>query len=244
MSSAQFREFLTVTLGNAARVSSDGAVHFACIDWRHVADLIEAGREVYDEMLNLVVWNKSNAGQGSYYRSQHELIAVFRVGRTGHRNNVELGRHGRNPSNVWNYAGVNTFGHRRLEQLAMHPTVKPVAMVADALLDCTTRGDSVLDHFGGSGTLILAADKVGRRAHVIEIDPRFVDVAIARWQEATKLEAILSGDGRSFEAVAKARKLPPQAKPSRLAPGVHPKGVHEEESNRAAATKKSGGEHA
>ena len=144
-------------------------------------------------------------GQGSFYRSQHELIGVFRVGEEPHRNNVELGRFGRNRSNVWTYAGVNTFGKGRMEALAAHPTVKPVALVADALLDCTARGDVVLDQFVGSGTTILAAEKVARVAVGIEYEPRYVDVAILRWQRMTKLEAILAGDGRSFEDVRAAR---------------------------------------
>ena len=162
MPRAQYRNFLAQTLANGVRVSADGAVHFVCIDWRHVGDLIDVGYELYGAMLNLVVWNKSNAGQGSFYRSQHELIGVFRVGENPHRNNVELGRFGRNRSNVWTYAGVNAFGRDRLEALSAHPTVKPVALVADALLDCTARGDAVLDQFAGSGTTILAAEKVGR----------------------------------------------------------------------------------
>ena len=132
------------------------------MDWRGIGDLIDVGRELYGAMLNLVVWNKTNAGQGSFYRSQHELIGVFRVGDAPHRNNVELGRFGRNRSNIWTYAGVNTFGRDRAEALAAHPTVKPVALVADALLDSTARGDLVLDQFAGSGTTILAAEKVGR----------------------------------------------------------------------------------
>lgn len=199
MSSPQYRKFLSETLGNGARVSAHGAVHFVCIDWRHVSDLIEVGRELYDAMLNLVVWNKSNAGQGSFYRSQHELIGVFRVGDHPHRNNVELGRFGRNRSNIWNYAGVNTFGRGRAEALTFHPTVKPVALVADALLDCTARGEVVLDQFAGSGTTILAAEKVGRIGFGIEYEPGYVDVAIKRWQALTKLEATLADDGRSFE---------------------------------------------
>jgi DNA modification methylase len=162
MSPARFKKFLTQTLGNGIHVSAEGAVHFVCMDWRHIVELAEVGRDFYGAMLNLVVWNKSNAGQGAFYRSQHELIGVFRVGEPSHRNNVELGRFGRNRSNVWNYAGVNTFGSGRMATLASHPTVKPVALVADALLDCTDRGDGVLDHFCGSGTLILAAEKVGR----------------------------------------------------------------------------------
>ena len=205
MSQAQFRNFLSQTLGNGVRVSVDGAVHFVCMDWRHIGALIEVGRELYGDMLNIVAWVKSNAGQGSFYRSQHEFIGVFRVGDEPHRNNVELGQFGRNRSNVWTYAGVNTFGKGRKEALAAHPTVKPVALVADALIDCTARGDVVLDQFLGSGTTILAAEKVARVAVGIEYEPRYVDVAILRWQRMTKLEAILAGDGRSFEDIASAR---------------------------------------
>jgi DNA modification methylase len=205
MSQAQFRKFLAATLGNGVRVSSEGAVHFVFMDWRHVSDLIEVGRKLYGAMLNLVVWNKSNAGQGSFYRSQYELIGVFRAGDQAHRNNIELGRFGRNRSNVWTYAGVNTFGQGRMEALAAHPTVKPVALVADALLDCTARGDVVLDQFAGSGTTILAAEKVGRIGYGIEFEPKYVDVAIQRWQRMTKLEATLAGDGRTFEEMRTAR---------------------------------------
>jgi len=205
MSQSQFRRFLAETLGNAIHVSSPSAVHYVFMDWRHIADLIEVGRELYAAMLNLVVWNKSNAGQGSFYRSQHELIAVFRVGELAHRNNIELGRFGRNRSNVWTYAGANTFGKGRMEAIASHPTVKPVALVADALLDCTARGEVVLDQFAGSGTTILAAEKVGRVAYGIEFEPRYVDVAINRWQRFTKLEAVLVDDGRSFEEIRAAR---------------------------------------
>jgi DNA modification methylase len=207
MSKAQFRSFLSQTLGQGVRVSADGAVHFVCMDWRHIAELVEVGRELYGVLLNIVVWVKSNAGQGSFYRSQHELVGVFRVGEEPHQNNVELGRFGRNRSNVWTYAGVNTFGKGRKEALAAHPTVKPVALVADALLDCTARADVVLDQFVGSGTTILAAEKVARVACGIEYEPRYVDVAILRWQRVTKLEAILAGDGRSFEDVGAARAM-------------------------------------
>jgi DNA modification methylase len=205
MRPAQFRRFLCDTLGNGIQVSTESAIHFVCMDWRHIAELVEVGREIYDTMLNLVVWNKSNAGQGSFYRSQHELIGVFRSGGRTHRNNVELGRFGRNRSNVWTYAGVNTFGKDRMKSLAAHPTVKPLALVADALLDCTARGDIVLDQFAGSGTTILAAEKIGRIAYCLEYEPRYVDVAILRWQQQTKLEAMLEGDGRSFEEIGQAR---------------------------------------
>jgi DNA modification methylase len=199
--------FLSQTLSNGVRVSAQGAVHYICIDWRHISELIEAGRDLYGDLLNLIVWVKSNAGQGSFYRSQHEFIGVFRVGEEPHRNNIELGRFGRNRSNVWIYAGVNTFGKGRMEALAAHPTVKPVALVADALLDCTARGDVVLDQFMGSGTTILAAEKVARVAIGIEYEPRYVDVAILRWQRMTKLEAILAGDGRSFEDMGATRAI-------------------------------------
>jgi DNA modification methylase len=205
MSRSNFREFLSETLGNGVRASAPGSVHYIFMDWRHISDLIEVGREVYDSMLNLVVWNKSNAGQGSFYRSQHELIGAFMVGGQPHRNNVELGRFGRNRSNVWTYAGVNSFGRGRMKALASHPTVKPVALVADALLDCTARGEVVLDQFAGSGTTILAAEKVGRTGFGMEYEPRYVDVAITRWQQTTKREATLADDGRTFEKIAAAR---------------------------------------
>jgi DNA modification methylase len=205
MQPKQFQRFLSRILANGIRVSAQGAIHFVCINWRHVVDLISVGRKIYGDMLNLVVWNKTNAGQGSFYRSQHELIGDFRVGDLPHKNNVELGRFGRNRSNVWTYAGVNTFGRGRMEALAAHPTVKPVAMVADALLDCTSRGDVVLDQCAGSGTVFLAAEKVGRVAYGLEIEPRYIDVAILRWQELTMLEATLHGDGRTFAEIKQTR---------------------------------------
>jgi hypothetical protein len=205
MHPAQFRRFLSETLGNGVHVSREGAVHYVCMDWRHIGDLIDVGGDLYGGMLNLVVWNKSNAGQGAFYRSQHELIGVFRVGMHQHRNNVDLGRFGRNRSNVWTYAGVNSFGRGRMEALAIHPTVKPVALVADALLDCTSRGDAVLDQFAGTGTTILAAEKVGRTAYAIEYEPRYADAALMRWRQSTKLEAVLAGDGRTFEEIAEHR---------------------------------------
>jgi DNA modification methylase len=205
MSRVDFRQFLHQTLGNGVQVSRPGAVHYACIDWRHVGDLIAVGHELYESMLNLVVWNKTNAGQGSFYRSQHELIGVFAVADGTHRNNIELGRFGRNRSNVWTYPGINSFGQGRMEALHSHPTVKPTALVADALLDCTARGDAVLDQFAGSGTLFLAAEKVGRKAYGIEFEPRYVDVAIMRWQDATKRDAVLVDDGRTFAEVSALR---------------------------------------
>jgi DNA modification methylase len=215
MSSSEFTAFLEDTLGNAARVSRDGAVHFVCMDWAHIRELIEAGGEVYDAMLNLAVWVKSNAGQGSFYRSQHELIGVFRVGEAKHLNNVELGRHGRSRSNVWHYAGVNTFRAGRMDELSAHPTVKPVAMVVDALKDCTRRGDIVLDAFAGAGTTILAAERVGRRAYSLELEPKYVDVAIRRWQAFTRRDAVQADTGQTFDDVAGGRK---DAQPAPSAP--------------------------
>jgi DNA modification methylase len=207
LSCSEFVGFLKSTLAQAAAVSRDGAVHYVCMDWRHIGDLIEAGSMVYGDMLNLAVWVKSNAGQGSFYRSQHELVGIFRVGEEAHLNNVELGRHGRSRSNVWHYAGVNTFRAGRLDELKSHPTVKPVALVADAVRDCTRRGDVVLDIFGGSGTTILAAERVGRRAYTLEIEPRFVDVAIKRWQAFSGKDAICTETGLSFDEIASQRAM-------------------------------------
>jgi DNA modification methylase len=202
LSRSSFVEFLKQALGSAASVSAEGAVHFVCMDWRHIGELLEAGEAVYGEVLNLVVWAKTNAGQGSFYRSAHELIGVFRVGEGAHLNNVELGRHGRSRTNVWHYAGVNTFRAGRLDDLKCHPTVKPVALVADAIKDCTRRRDVVLDTFSGSGTTILAAERVGRRAYAVEIEPRFVDAAIRRWQSFTGKDAIHTDTGLSFDELA------------------------------------------
>lgn len=208
MSGSQFTEFLTTALRFFVAHTTDGSVHYICMDWRHHQELAAAGRAVYDELLNIVVWVKSNAGQGSFYRSQHELIFVYRNGTAPHRNNVELGRHGRNRSNVWRYAGVNTFRAGRMDDLAVHPTVKPVAMVADAIRDCTKRGDIVIDAFVGSGTTILAAERVGRRAFGIEIDPLYVDVAVRRWQAFTGQDAVLEATGQTFDEVAASRGEP------------------------------------
>jgi DNA modification methylase len=174
MSRQEFVGFLSESLGNAATHSCAGAVHYVCIDWRHVGELREAGQQTYGEMLNLVVWVKSNAGQGSFYRSQHELIGVFRVGDAPHLNNVKLGRHGRSRSNVWRYPGVNSFRAGRIDELSAHPTPKPVALAADAMKDCTRRRDIVLDTFCGSGTTLMAAERVGRRAYCLELEPRWM----------------------------------------------------------------------
>ena len=188
MSEEQFRSFLADTLGAAARCSRDGAVHFVCMDWRHMDSVSAIGRTVYGEYLNLCVWNKSNAGMGSLYRSKHELVFVYRVGTAPHLNMVELGKHGRNRTNVWDYASVNSMRGSRREDLALHPTVKPTGLVADAIQDVTRRGNLVLDVFLGSGTTLMAAERTGRRFRGLDIDPAYVDVAIERWSALTGLE--------------------------------------------------------
>ena len=191
MSDDEFRNFLAETLGACAKVSRDGAVHFICMDWRHMEDVTSVAGKIYGELLNLCIWNKSNAGMGSLYRSKHELVFVYRVGTATHFNAVELGRHGRNRSNVWDYASVNSLIGSRREDLALHPTVKPIALVSDALQDVTKRGDLVLDLFLGSGTTLLAAERSGRAFRGTEIDPAYVDVAIERWEAMTGKRAKL-----------------------------------------------------
>lgn len=204
MTSGQFIHFLATVLHLLARHSSAGSIHFICIDWRHQLELLTAGGQAYAELKNLCVWVKSNAGMGSFYRSQHELIFVFKNGKTQHRNNVQLGQYGRNRTNVWSYPGVSNFGRQGEEGnlLALHPTVKPVALVADALLDCSARGDLVLDAFLGSGSTLIAAERVGRVCHGIEIDPIYVDVAIRRWQRHTGDHAIHAVTGKRFNDCA------------------------------------------
>jgi DNA modification methylase len=171
------------------------------MDWRHMKELLTAGNKVYNALLNLCVWVKENGGMGSFYRSRHELVFVFRNGKQSHRNNVQLGRFGRNRTNVWEYAGVNTLSRQSEEGnlLALHPTVKPVQLIADAILDCSARGDIVLDAFLGSGSTLMAAERVGRICHGIEIDPSYVDVAIRRWQQSTGDTATNSATGKSFD---------------------------------------------
>jgi DNA modification methylase len=208
MDPAQFTGFLKDTLALCARHSIDGAIHFVFIDWRHVSELLAAGTEVFDDLKNMCVWVKSNAGQGSFYRSQHELVLVFKHGHAGHLNNFGLGAGGRTRSNVWRYAGVNAFRAGRMDELKMHPTVKPVAMIADAMRDCSRRGSIVLDAFAGSGTTIMAAEQIGRRAFCMEIDPHYADVAIRRWEAFTKRDAVLENTGQSFHELAKCGRRP------------------------------------
>jgi DNA modification methylase len=205
MTEGEFTNFLTQVLRAAVDVSRDGALHYICMDWRHLYEVLSAGRSVYSSFINLCVWNKDNGGMGSFYRSKHELILCFKAGTKSHTNNVELGRHGRNRTNVWEYAGVNTFRAGRLDELAMHPTVKPVALIADAIKDASRRSNIVLDPFCGSGSTLIAAEKTGRRGHAIEIDPQYVDVAVRRWQRHSGKSARLDGSGATFEEIAEQR---------------------------------------
>jgi DNA modification methylase len=198
LSSPEFESFLKTSLGPAALRSIDGALHFLCMDWRHMREVLAVGEEIYSELKNLCVWNKSNAGMGSLYRSKHELIFVFKVGQRPHTNNVALGRYGRNRTNVWDYVSQNALNGTSKSKLALHPTVKPVAMIADAIRDCSNRGGIILDPFGGAGTTLIAAERTGRRARLIEIDPRFVDVTIERWQRLTGGIARHAESGRPF----------------------------------------------
>lgn len=201
LSDQEFVGFLRATTALMAAFSLDGAIHYVFMDWRHVADLILAGREVYSELKNLAVWVKPNAGMGSMYRSQHELVCVFKVGTARHRNNVELGRNGRHRTNVWECPGVTPFGLQTDEGnlLKLHPTVKPVRMLTDALMDCSARGDVVLDPFLGSGSTLIAAEKVGRVCYGMDLDPLYVDTVIRRWQAWTGEQAIHAQSGRTFD---------------------------------------------
>jgi DNA modification methylase len=190
MTEREFTEFLTASLTLICSYTAAGSLIFACMDWRHLGEMLAAGRASKCELINLCIWIKSNGGLGSFYRSRHELVFVFRNGKQAHLNNVQLGRFGRNRCNVWNYPGANAFVRKGSKNpLEFHPTVKPIAMVSDAILDSTKRNDIILDAFVGSGTTILAAERTGRRCFGIEIDGRYVDTAIKRWEQLTKQEA-------------------------------------------------------
>ena len=180
----------------------DGAVAYVCMDWRHMGELLAAGEQAFTELKNLVVWNKSNGGMGAFYRSKHELIFVFKQGTAEHTNSFSLGDTGRYRTNVWDYAGISSIGAGRSEELAMHPTVKPVALVADAIRDCSRRGEIVLDGFGGSGSTLIAAEKTGRAARLIEYDPIYCDTIIRRWERFAGKRAALASTGAVFEDVA------------------------------------------
>jgi DNA modification methylase len=205
MNEAEFTQFLRASFALMARYSQPGSIHFQCMDWRHMTEMLAAGNAVYTELKNVCVWAKDTGGMGSLYRSQHELIFVFKNGATPHTNNIQLGKFGRNRTNVWHYPGVNSFARSRNEEgnlLAYHPTVKPIALVADAILDCSHRGDIVLDTFLGSGTTLMAAERVGRLCYGMELDPLYVDTAIRRWQSYTGQTAIHAASGQTFNGRA------------------------------------------
>jgi DNA modification methylase len=199
MSEGQFVDFLKATFERLKENTTDGSIHMIFMDWRHQLEMMLAGRQVYSELKNVCIWNKSIGGMGSLYRSKHEFVYVWKSGEGEHRNNVELGKHGRNRTNVWDYAGVTAHTAQNREELALHPTVKPVALVADAIKDVTVANDFVLDPFCGSGTILIAAERTGRRARAIELDPHYVDVAVRRWQTYTGKRAVHGARGITFE---------------------------------------------
>ncbi len=198
MTGQEFVAFLQGFITLLVRWSSDGSIHFVCMDHHHIGELLEAAKGSY-EYKNLCVWVKRNGGMGSLYRSQHELVGVFKAGKSPHINNVQLGSLGRNRTNVWRYAGANSFGPDRDAALAGHPTTKPVAMIADAIRDCSNRGGVILDVFAGSGTTLLAAEQTGRRGFGIELDPYYVDLAAERLGLATKAPVTHAATGLSFD---------------------------------------------
>lgn len=205
MEEAEFSGFLACTLKNMASHCRDGAILYVCMDWRHMAELSDAGRQSGLELKNLCVWNKTNGGMGSFYRSKHELIFVFKHGQAPHVNSFGLGDTGRYRTNVWDYPGISSIGASRASEQAMHPTVKPVALVADAIRDCSRRGDIVLDPFGGSGTTLIAAQMTGRVARLIEFDPLYCDTIIRRFETFTGQSAVLADSGQPFELVGEGR---------------------------------------
>lgn len=204
MDDAQYTAFLRQDCSLIALNSVPGSIHFICADWRHIAHLLAAAKTSFTSCENLCVWAKPNAGLGSFYRSQHELVAVFKHGKVPHRNNVQLGKHGRYRSNVWQYPGGSNFG--RLSEdgafSAQHPTPKPVNMIADAVLDCTARGEIILDSFLGSGSTLIATERVGRVCYALEIDPLYVDLSIRRWQRHTGESAVHAASGKTFNECA------------------------------------------
>lgn len=195
MSEDEFTQFLKTNFSLLCEFSKDGSLHYVCMDWRHIEEICKAGHQ-YNELKNLCIWNKTNAGMGSLYRSKHELVFVFKNGTLPHTNNVELGSNGRYRTNVWDYAGVNTF--QNTELLKLHPTVKPVEMIRDAILDASNRHEIVLDSFLGSGSTLIACEKAKRVCYGIEYEPLYIDTAILRWQELTGQDAIRVSDGKAY----------------------------------------------
>jgi len=201
MSQQEFTAFLHAAFSHTHAFSQDGAIHFYFIDWRHIRELQDAAQPLFGVPRQLCVWVKDNGGMGTFYRSRHELIFAFKKGDAPHINNFELGQHGRYRTNVWEYAGANSFQGKGHELLALHPTVKPVSLVADTLRDCSHRKGIILDPFAGSGTILIAAERTGRHARAIELDPQYVDVAVMRWQRVTGKQAVLAATGQTWEQV-------------------------------------------
>lgn len=194
MTEQQFTQFLYTAFENMVEHSVDSSIHFICMDWRHMQEVLTAGK-VYAELKNLIVWAKDNGGMGTFYRSRHELIFAFKNGKAAHINSFELGQNGRYRTNVWEYRGANSMGNARMVELALHPTVKPVQMIADAIKDVSKRGDIVLDPFAGSGSTLIAAHKTGRRGFLCEIDPLYCDRILARWEAFAHDDSVrISGD--------------------------------------------------
>lgn len=208
MTEVEFIDFLTAALAPAAGLCREGAIAFVCMDWRHMREMMAAGYTVFAELKNLCVWNKTNGGMGTFYRSKHELVFVWKVKRGPHVNSFGLGETGRYRTNVWDYAGVNTFGANRDADLAMHPTVKPVALIGDAIRDCSRRGDVVLDMFGGSGSTLIAADLAGRQARLVEYDPLYCDTIIRRWEKLSGKRAKHGESGLGLEELAEQQNRP------------------------------------
>jgi DNA modification methylase len=201
MTPEKFVDFLSDAFQNIERASQGGAVIYIFMDWRHIRELQDAAVPLFGPPRQMCVWDKGTGGMGTFYRSQHELVFVFRKGDAPHINNFELGQHGRYRTNVWAYPGANTFGSEGKELSKSHPTVKPVSLIADAIRDCSHRNGIVLDPFCGSGTILIAAERTGRHARAIEIDPTYVDVAVNRWQRITGRQAILASTGQTWEQV-------------------------------------------
>jgi DNA modification methylase len=232
LTAEEFTKFLEAAFRHLAKHSANGSIHFVFMDFRHLQEIMSAGRAAYRELKNLIVWVKDNGGMGSFYRSRHELVFAFKNGTGPHINNFELGQHGRYRTNVWEYRGVNSFGADRMSQLALHPTTKPVRMIADAIKDVSARNGIILDAFGGSGSTLIAAHKAGRRARIIELDPIYVDRIIRRWEAYAHDDAVLSATGETFQQVSQARRQGrndlddgTRGKPVALAAGTLKEGV-------------------
>jgi DNA modification methylase len=223
MTPVEFTKFLETAFRLLAKYSADGSIHFIFMDFRHLQEILSAGRAAYTELKNLIVWVKDNGGMGTFYRSRHELVFAFKSGTAPHVNNFELGQHGRYRTNVWEYRGVNSFGADRMRQLALHPTTKPVRMLVDAIKDVTARNGIILDVFGGSGSTLIAAHKSGRRARLAELDPLYVDRIVRRWQAYADDDAILKTTGETFDQVARRRHVEQAGNGDRMPKPAHPR---------------------